>query len=212
MKTDDFIAMLATGTESVQPHVPERRMAQAMAMSLPVAFLIMLHFGIRPDLWQVLGNPMLWVKFAFPAAMGVTSLLMLLRLARPGMDTGHLPAGLTAPALAMCMLAAVVLVNAAPADRPALILGTTWQVCTKNIALISVPVLAGSFWALSDLAPTRLALAGACSGLLAGAVGAVVYALHCPEMDAPFLFVWNGLGMLVPAALGAAMGPRLLRW
>jgi len=40
----------------------------------------------------------------------------------------------------------------------------------------------------------------------------VVYALHCPEMAAPFLFIWNGLGMLAPAAIGAAMGPRLLRW
>ncbi len=212
MNTDDFIAMLATGAEPVQPHVPERRMAQAMAMSLPLAFLIMLHFGVRPDLLQVLGDPMLWVKFAFPGAMGVISLLLVLRLARPGMDTGHLATGLTAPALAMCLLAAVVLVNAAPADRSALVLGTTWQVCTINIALISVPVFIGSFWALKGLAPTRLALAGASAGLLAGAAGAFVYAIHCPELDAPFLLIWNGLGMLVPAALGAALGPRLLRW
>jgi len=55
-------------------------------------------------------------------------------------------------------------------------------------------------------------LLGLCAGLLAGAAGAVVYALHCPELDAPFLFVWNSLGMLLPAALGAGLGPKLLRW
>ena len=212
MKTDDFIAMLATGVEPVQPHVPERRFAQAMALSLPLAFLIMLQFGIRPDLLQVLGDPMLWVKFAFPGMVAIISLLLVLRLSRPGMATGHLPASLSAPALAMCLLAAVALANAAPPDRAALVMGTTWQVCTFNIALISVPVFIGSFWALKGLAPTRLSQAGGCAGLLAGAAGAFVYAIHCPELDAPFLLIWNGLGMLVPAAVGAVLGPRLLRW
>jgi hypothetical protein len=212
MKTDDFIAMLATGVEPVQPHVPERRLAQAMALSLPLAFLIMLQFGIRPDLLQVLGDPMLWVKFAFPGMVAIISLLLVLRLSRPGMATGHLPASLSAPALAMCLLAAVALANAAPPDRAALVMGTTWQVCTFNIALISVPVFIGSFWALKGLAPTRLSQAGGCAGLLAGAAGAFVYAIHCPELDAPFLLIWNGLGMLVPAAVGAVLGPRLLRW
>jgi hypothetical protein len=212
MKTDDFIAMLATGVEPVQPHVPERRFAQAMALSLPLAFLIMLQFGIRPDLLQVLGDPMLWVKFAFPGMVATISLLLVLRLSRPGMATGHLPVSLSAPALAMCLLAAVALANAAPPDRAALVMGTTWQVCSFNIALISVPVFIGSFWALKGLAPTRLSQAGGCAGLLAGAAGAFVYAIHCPELDAPFLLIWNGLGMLVPAALGAALGPRLLRW
>jgi hypothetical protein len=161
---------------------------------------------------QVLGDPMLWVKFAFPGMVAVISLLLVLRLSRPGMATGYLPASLSAPALAMCLLAAVALANAAPPDRAALVMGTTWQVCTFNIALISVPVFIGSFWALKGLAPTRLSQAGGCAGLLAGAAGAFVYAIHCPELDAPFLLIWNGLGMLVPAAVGAVLGPRLLRW
>ena len=43
-------------------------------------------------------------------------------------------------------------------------------------------------------------------------MGALVYTLHCPEMEAPFLAVWYLLGMLIPAAAGALLGPRLLRW
>lgn len=212
MKTDDFIAMLATGVEPVQRHVPEQRLSKAMALSLPVAAVIVLAMGVRPDLWQVLGDPMMWVKLAFPGAVAVISVLLLLRLSRPGMAAGILPPAMALPVLGMCLLAAVVLTQAAPADRAALVLGTTWQVCTLNIALVGAPVFVGCFWALKGLAPTRLALAGGCAGLLAGAAGAVVYALHCPEMAAPFLFIWNGLGMLAPAVLGAAMGPRLLRW
>lgn len=212
MKTDDFIAMLATGAEPVRRNAPEQRFARAMGFSLPVAFAIMMTFGIRPDLLDVLGDPMLWVKFAFPGTVAALSLLLALRLSRPGMSTGKVPAGLTLPALAMVVLAALVLANAAPTERAALVLGTTWQVCTLNIALVGAPVFIGSFWALKGLAPTQLAWAGASAGLLAGAAGALVYAIHCPELDAPFLLVWNGLGMLAPAALGAVLGPRLLRW
>ena len=65
---------------------------------------------------------------------------------------------------------------------------------------------------MKGLAPTRLALAGAAAGLLAGAIGALVYALHCPEMEAPFLGVWYVAGMLIPAAAGALLGPIVLRW
>ena len=67
-------------------------------------------------------------------------------------------------------------------------------------------------WAMRGLAPTRLKLAGAAAGFTSGAVGAVVYCLHCPEMDAPFLGFWYLMGMLIPTAVGALLGPRLLRW
>jgi hypothetical protein len=67
-------------------------------------------------------------------------------------------------------------------------------------------------WAMRELAPTRLRLAGAGTGLLAGSLGALVYSLHCPESAAPFIAFWYLLGMLIPTALGALLGPRLLRW
>jgi hypothetical protein len=39
-----------------------------------------------------------------------------------------------------------------------------------------------------------------------------VYALHCPELAAPFIAIWYVIGMAAPVVLGAALGPRLLRW
>lgn len=55
------------------------------------------------------------------------------------------------------------------------------------------------------------ALAGAASGLLAGAIATLVYCLHCPEMTAPFLAIWYVLGMASPTAPGALLGPRVRR-
>lgn len=212
MNTDDFIALLATGATPVARNVPEKRFGRALALSLPWALAMVLGFGVRPDLLDVLGHPMWWAKLAFPGAVAAISLLWVLRLSRPGMPVGRLPTSLALPALGMGLLAAWALAQAAPSERAALVMGTTWQVCTLNIALVAVPVFVGGFWAVKGLAPTRLALTGAVAGLMAGAAGAVVYALHCPELDAPFLLVWNGLGMLLPAGVGAALGPRLLKW
>jgi hypothetical protein len=78
--------------------------------------------------------------------------------------------------------------------------------------MISLPLFAATFWAMKGMAPTRPALAGAGAGLLAGALAVLVYALHCPESEAPFLAVWYCLGIAIPTVAGALLGPRVLRW
>jgi hypothetical protein len=91
-------------------------------------------------------------------------------------------------------------------------MGASWRACPFNIALLSAPIFVASLWAMHSLAPTQPHRAGAAGGLLAGALGALVYCLHCPEIAAPFLAVWYVIGMLIPTALGAWLGPALLRW
>ena len=122
------------------------------------------------------------------------------------------PGALTAPVLAIWLLAAVVLTRADAAQRVGLFFGDTWNSCPFLVAMLSAPVFVAVVWAMKGLAPTRLRLAGAAAGLLSGAVGALVYCLHCPELDAPFIGIWYLLGMLIPTAVGALLGPRLLRW
>jgi hypothetical protein len=109
-------------------------------------------------------------------------------------------------------MAAVALIGADAPDRAALILGQTAKVCSMRITWISVPLFIAFVWVVKGLAPTRLRLAGAACGLAAGAVGALAYTLHCPELAAPFLGIWYVVGMLVPTVVGALLGPRLLRW
>ena len=213
MKTDELITMLASGAETAEPHALERRFTIALGWGAFGATLLMaIMLGVRPDLSDAVRLPMFWVKLAFPAALLAGALLAALRLSRPGVRLGRVPAALAAPVLAMWLLAVVVLLSAAPAERTQLIYGDTWASCPFNVAILSAPAFVALLWAIKGFAPTRLALAGAAAGLLAGAVGASVYALHCPEMESPFLAVWYLLGMLIPTAVGAMLGPRLLRW
>ena len=213
MKTDELIAMLATGVAPVDRHLAAKRFSTALLAGGAGAFALMwMGYGIRPDLAQAALAPMLWIKLGFALAVALSALVLTTRLTRPGVRPGHAWIGVLLPWLAISTLGAVVLWDAPPPDRLGLVLGRTWLSCAFSISFIASPVFAGLLWALRGLAPTRPALAGACAGLLAAAVGALVYALHCPEVEAPFLAVWYVLGLLIPTAVGAWIGPRLLRW
>lgn len=213
MKTDDLIRILASSVEAVEPRALQRRYGMALGWGAFGATLLMaITLGVRPDIGEASLLPMFWVKLAFPAALLAAGLVATVRLARPGAPLGRVPFALAAPVLAIWLLAAVALVGAAPDARKALIFGDTWASCPFNVAMLSLPMFVAALWALKGYAPTRLALAGAAAGLLAGAAGALVYALHCAEMAAPFLGIWYLAGMLIPTALGAMLGPRLLRW
>jgi hypothetical protein len=137
---------------------------------------------------------------------------MLRRLAHPGIRLGRSPLAVAAPVALVWLMAGAALLMAGAGQRLPLILGDTWMECPVSIAVLSIPATALAFWALRGMAPTRLSLAGGVAGLFGGAAAALAYALHCPEMETPFLAVWYVLGMLIPASVGALLGRRLLRW
>ena len=213
MKTDDLVLLLALGEGRAPRHAAASRYAAALGLGVVAATLLMLGLlGVRADLAEAIRLPMFWGKLGYVACLAAASLLAVLRLSRPGARLDWVPVALVAPVAIMWALAAIVLADAEPAQRAGLLLGTTWTKCPLLIALLSAPMFAASLWAMRGLAPTRLPLAGAAAGLLSGTVGALVYCLHCPELDAPFIGTWYLLGMLIPAAAGALLGRPMLRW
>lgn len=213
MRTDELIALLANNATPVAPHSARKRFRTALLLGgLGALALMLLGYGVRPDLGLAIADPMFWVKLAFPLGVAISALVLTSRLSHPGAHLGQVWMLLPLPWLAVAVLALFVAVNTPPADRLSLVLGRTWLSCAFSIALISTPVLAGVLWAVKGLAPTRPGLTGASAGLVSAAVGATIYALHCTEMQAPFLVIWYALGMLIPTAVGALLGVRLLRW
>ena len=213
MKTDDLVTMLASGVAPVPNHAVRKRFQTALVWGVMGALAVMLSsYGARHDLAQAASLPMFWAKLAFPLGIAIPAVLLTLRLSRPGMSLGKAWVALPLPWLVIAALAIASLLHANPDERLALVMGKTWLSCAFNIAWVSTPILLGMLWAVKGMAPTRPAWTGASAGLAAAAAGAVVYALHCPEMQAPFLAVWYMLGMLIPTAAGALIGARLLRW
>lgn len=214
MNTDELVALLAKNTQPVGQRSITRQFAAPLAGgALATALLMVVTLGVRADIGVAALLPMFWVKLGFPLAVALAAYIAVIRLARPGQAVGRAPAIALVVALSVLwLLALAALSSAAPAERRELVFGDTWLFCMIGIPLLSIPVFIAALWGLKALAPTRPAWAGATAGLLAGAVSAMVYALHCPELTAPFIAIWYVLGMLVPAMMGALIGPRLLRW
>ena len=215
MNTDQLIAALSNGVEPVDPGAARQNLALAAAAGFVAGLpLLLTLLGINPSLAKAALLPMFWVKLAFVAGLAAAGGWTVFRLSRPGAALGSpaLALALATPVLVMGVLALAAMVLAQADQRLALLLGSSWSVCPWRIALLSIPSFVLMLWAVKGLAPTRLRLAGAGAGMLSGAIGALVYLLYCPELAPPFLLVWYTLGMLVPAGVGALVGPRVLRW
>jgi len=213
MKTDQLIDLLSSGAEPVARYDAERRLTLTVLLGGAGATILMLGlFGLNPQLRSLLSLTDFWVKMAFTAALSAAALVTTLRLARPGDAVGGALWWAVAAFVALWTIGADTLADADPGHRVATLMGRTWRTCPFSIALLAAPIFVATAIALRNLAPTRLREAGAAAGFFSGAFGAFVYGLHCPELAAPFIGTWYIVGIAIPTAIGAALGPRLLRW
>lgn len=214
MRTDDLIARLAAETSVVRPHAVERKVAVNLMLGGAVAVVLLVTLlGLRPDMGAAVGTVSFWMKFGFTAVVGALGVAATCRLARPGAVLR--PAFWIATAVPFAVIAGMAifeLLAVAPADRAAVWLGSSWKTCPVWIPVISSPILLAVTLSMRRFAPTRPALTGLVLGMAAGGVGATVYGLHCQENAAAFLATWYVLGMAVVGAIGAVVGPRVLRW
>jgi len=212
MKTDHLIHALALDSEIKSPPV-KRVLAVAAVPALAIALgLYFSLLGLRPHLIALLGEPRISFKIALCLLLAVLSGPLVLRLARPGAEVRR-------PALLLFIPVALLAVSimAEAATVPEVLwgqrlIGSNAAFCLKSIPLLALAPLAGVLIALRHGAPTRPGLAGAVAGLLSGAIGAALYATHCPDDSPFFVATWYTLGVAIVTAVGAIAGWRLLRW
>lgn len=210
MKTDDLIEALAAGIEPVKPaRLSPWMVGGALAVAVTV---VVLMFGIRPDLAEVVQGPTFWAKAIYTGALAIASLWLVTRLGRPGASIGMAGWSVLAIVGLAGLIGAIELLLLPPEARVDDWLGFNWKVCAINILKVSAFTAPLTFLAARRLAPTRPLQAGAATGLLTGAVAATAYGLYCPEATAAFVATWYTLGMVAAAALGAVIGRFALRW
>jgi hypothetical protein len=174
---------------------------------------MLLAWGLRPDILRAVASSSFWLKLAYTGGLAFVGFVAILRLSRPdGRVSRIVWIGLALVILAMAGLAAAELWRAPAAEYRSIVMGSTSAVCPWLIAILAVPAMGSTFWALHRLAPTQLTLAGAAAGLTAGATAAFIYAFSCDESALPFVLIWYGVGIAVPTAAGALLGRLALRW
>lgn len=213
MKTDDLIDTLARDTHAAgRPGLGERvtaGLAIAFGAALVTAIALALsRDGVRADFIRHASD--VAVKFGFSMLLAAVALPFAARLARPG--------GRIAIRFALAAALAVgagMLVGFALMPGPATgggILGYGFPTAFFVIPLIALPGGVMMFLWLRQQAPTRLRLAGALAGAVAGGVGAMGYAFVCPVDDMAFVSFWYMAAVLACLGLGALAGARFLRW
>jgi|AGFT01.1.fsa_nt_gi Uncharacterized protein conserved in bacteria len=213
MKTDELIRLLSSGVTPVKQGTVLRRFVAALAITAGGAVILMLMvFGLRPDLHIIMKSPIFWCKVAFPLLIASGAWVSTMKLSQPIVNTGVSGWPFILP-LALLWIVGIWWWQDTPSgEHLTLVYGESWRTCPFNILLLSLPGLAVMLRTMRAQAPAHLRLAGASSGLLAGSVATVIYCFHCPEMSPVFWGIWYVLGMTLPALAGAILGPRLLRW
>ncbi len=211
MKTDTLIDLLARDAGPAPKALAARRLTMAVLLGLPIsAGTAIALFGVLPA--DMFNTAVPWMKIAYAAAVALSAGWLTARLSRPAAPFQWQRRLTVAVVLIMLTLGALSLL-AMPADsRLEALFGPSWWACPLRVLALSVPALAATVWAVRGLAPTRPQAAGLAAGLLAGAMGAIGYALSCPESSPAFVAVWYTLGMALTAGAGAALGPWVLRW
>jgi hypothetical protein len=211
MKTTELIGLLAHGAGAAPRVEPMRRLGPSMLGGIVAAALLSIGLlGLVPA--HMLATPALWIKLAYAGLLVVGAGWLTARLSLPLSHVRAPRLTIVGVVAGMALLGLAALFAAAPGERVDALLGSSWSRCPLIIAGVALPAMAALLWTVRGMAPTRLREAGFAAGLLAGALGAIGYSLHCPEESLAFVAVWYTLGIVVSGALGALLGPRLLRW
>ena len=215
MRTDELIAVLAGHAAPTPPGRARQRLVAACAVGLLGAALLVFGSHILPakhDFATVMQTAPFWMKPAYTAWLAVGAFMLVDSAGRPGAKPGAGRMVMGAALAAIVVLAAINLALTEPALRMHAVMGLSARFCPIAIVVSAIPAFVVVMLALRAMAPTRLTRAGLAAGLLAGGVGATVYALWCRETTAAFVAVWYTLGVFTCGGIGALLGPLLLRW
>ncbi|UWM73662.1 DUF1109 domain-containing protein [Rhizobium sp. WSM4643] len=212
-ETEDVIDSLVRDLKPVPTHALERRFALAILPALAVSLLLMLMVvGLRTDMAQALMLPVFWIKSAYNALLAIAAFAAVYRLSRPDGSEGRFFGIAAAIILALAVMAVIQLALSPAASYTVLVLGSSALHCPLLIFAFATPILIANTWVLRGGAPSNLGITGFIAGIAAGASGAWVYSWFCTENGLPFVTLWYSLGILLTGAIGALLGPRLLRW
>ena len=213
MKTEELIRSLADDVPVVPRSALRRRLTFGMLAGAAISLvLVATMLGIRPDLGSAMRGFSFWMKCLYTASLGIAAIGLTASLAKPESIGPRWLWLLAVPILVLAGISIAELAYTPRAGWLAMWLGNSWRSCPWLLLLLSTPIFIGLLWSFRRLAPTRLRMAGAAAGLAAGAWSATLYCLHCPEVSAVFVLTWYSLGIGLAAAVGALLGPRLLRW
>ena len=215
MNTDRLIDMLSAELEAVNSGRLGKTLILAIVTGGSIAFgLMLVTVGPRHDLQSTAHLEWVAVKLLFALSVIGAGALLLNKSMRPGLEDATNWTMVLFPFLAALAVAFAVLLGQPQAWRELLRGATTVSSmrCLLLIMFFATIPLAAVIYALRQGAPTRLKFCGGFAGIVAGGIGAAAYAFNCASDTIPFIAIWYSAAIVICAAIGSQLGPRVLRW
>jgi hypothetical protein len=210
METEALIETLVRDAGNIRRSVEERLAIFAAAGFVITGAVFAWTLGPRADLADALSTPAFQIKLVLAILLAATLFLPVAAAARPGSRPRLHLVWVVPVLLALCVIAELAFNDTA--EWRALAIGSNGLVCLTALPMLSLIPLSCLLAAMRQAAATRPIRAGALAGVLAGSIGAVLYATHCTDDSPLFVATWYSLAIGIVAAIGAAAGRFLLRW
>jgi hypothetical protein len=211
VKTDELIRLLSEDA-------PVRlRLGRMLALALCAGVLVsgavfLASVGLRHNLVSAVETARVAFKIGATLALAIAGFGLLTRIGRPGAAIGAWIMALAGVLGAVALAVAAELLTVPQAEWGANLSGQHAAFCVFFIPVLSLAPLAAFLAALREGAPENPGRAGAAAGLAASAIGAALYAWHCPDDSPLFLATWYTLAITIVTTAGYLAGRRLLRW
>jgi hypothetical protein len=216
VKTDQLIDRLSANLEPVNA----RRLGKTLVLAIlaggtGAAVLMLATVGPRASLLSAAHLEWTAAKLVLPLSVIGLGIPSLARSMRPGLETATNWRLVFFPFAVAIATGLAMLLIVHPEAWMRMLLGSaeiSSPRCFLCILSFAATPLAVLIWALREGAPTRLETSGTLAGLVAGGLGAAVYAFNCDSDTIPFITIWYSAAILLCALIGTKLGSRLLRW
>lgn len=210
--SDALITELVGNLQPVKPLHFAAGLGYALAAAAISAVLVISLFGMRPDLLAGQVNPMHLIATGMYFGLAMAASVTVIVMSRPCVGTNH--SGWTWAA-AMALLLPVAALIMGLGDERGLLEPESIRHGLECFVVgggSSLLVFGTLIWWLRKGAPTAPDRAGLVAGVAAGSFGIFAFGLHCPYNDIVHIGVWHSAVVMVMAAMGRALVPRLVRW
>ena len=209
--SSELIAQMA---DDLTPVAPIRPALAWAAVALAVVVTVM-ALSVVEGLWSGIAmgeaSAYFFIVHGLLLVLGVACTTNVIRMARPQVGNDYSGAKWTVAMVAVLPFAALWSLIAAPELFHSHSLA--WGLGCVAAATLSSSLTAGVLVAwLRRGAPVSLRAAGWQTGLAAGGLGTVAYALCCPIDDIVHLGIFHVVPVGITALLGALIVPKLVRW
>lgn len=210
--SDALIADLVGDLQPVKPLSFARGLGYTLLAAAASAWAVVAALGLRADLVARQFDPVFLIATGLFLMLGIAAAVTVIVMSRPQVGNEHGGWVWAAAMAALLPLSAMIISlggGSAALSQDSIGHGIE---CLKYAGGSSMLVFAILIGWLRKGAPTSPDRAGLLTGIAAGSFGIFAFSLHCSDNDIVHIGLWHSAVVLLMAALGRVLVPRLVRW